>query len=101
VSASAERELARAPEGREPIATREGGRTGDPVAGVPPPGEEIHIPGPTLIPFVCAIGITLVVVGTTINWLFSIVGAVIVAITVVRWIRDARAEIESLPDEHH
>ncbi len=32
-----------------------------------PAGEEIHLPGPTLIPFVSAIGITLIVVGTTIN----------------------------------
>jgi len=101
VSTSTERELTRTPEGREPVATREGGRAGDPVARVPPAGEEIHIPGPSLIPLVCAIGITLAVIGTTINWLFSIVGVVIVAITVVRWIRDTRSDVESLPDEHH
>jgi hypothetical protein len=101
VSASAERDLTRAPEGGEPVATREGAPTGHPVAGAPPVSEEIHIPGPTLIPFVCAIGITLVVIGTTINWLFSIVGVVIVAITVVRWIRDTRSDVESLPEEHH
>jgi Flp pilus assembly protein TadB len=99
VSASAERELTRAPQGREPVAAREGARTGD-LAAPPPPGEEIHIPGPSLIPVVCAIGITVVVIGTTINWLFSVVGVVIVAITVVRWVRDTRADVESLPEEH-
>jgi hypothetical protein len=101
VSASAERELTRAPEGREPVETREGAPTGHPVVGAPPVGEEIHIPGPTLLPFICAIGITLVVIGTTINWLFSIVGVVIVAITVVRWIGDTRRDVAELPEEHH
>jgi Flp pilus assembly protein TadB len=100
VSASAERELTRAPEGREPVATREGAPTGVPVGGPPPAGEEIHLPGPTLIPFVCAIGITLIVVGTTINWLFSALGVVIVAITVWRWIRDTRRDMTELPEEH-
>jgi hypothetical protein len=67
----------------------------------PPPGEEIHLPGPTLIPFLCAIGITLVVVGTTISWLFSIAGAVIVILTIVRWITDVRRDVSELPEEHH
>jgi hypothetical protein len=67
----------------------------------PPAGEEIHLPGPTLIPFLSAIGITLVVVGTTINILFSIIGLVIFAGTTIRWIRDTRRDIEALPEEHH
>ena len=41
----------------------------------PPVGEEIHLPGPSLLPLLCAVGITLAVIGTTINWLISIVGA--------------------------
>ena len=67
----------------------------------PPVGEEIHLPGPTLIPLVMAIGITLIVVGTTINWLFTIVGGIIFIITLVRWIRDTRRDVAALPDEHH
>jgi Flp pilus assembly protein TadB len=67
----------------------------------PPPGEEIHLPGPTLIPFAMAIGITLVVIGTTINWLFSAVGGVIFVVTLVMWIRDTRRDISELPEEHH
>jgi Flp pilus assembly protein TadB len=66
----------------------------------PPPGEEIHLPGPTLIPFVCAVGITLIVIGTTINWIFSASGAVIFIITVVMWIRDTRRDVAALPEEH-
>jgi hypothetical protein len=67
----------------------------------PPAGEEIHLPGPTVIPFVSAIGITLAVIGTTINWLFSIIGVVIFIVTTVLWIRDTRRDVSALPEEHH
>jgi hypothetical protein len=67
----------------------------------PPVGEEIHLPGPTLIPLLTAVGITLIVIGTTINWLFSIIGAVIFVLCVIRWIRDTRRDVAALPEEHH
>ena len=67
---------------------------------VPPAGEEIHLPGPTLIPFVSAIGLTLIVIGTTIDWIFSAIGAVIFIITTVMWIRDTRRDVSQLPEEH-
>ena len=67
---------------------------------VPPVGEEIHLPGPTLIPLACAVGITLIVVGTTISVFFIIVGAVIFILTTARWIRDTRRDIAELPEEH-
>jgi hypothetical protein len=66
----------------------------------PPVGEEIHLPGPSLLPFFCAVGITLIVVGTTTTWIFSIIGGVIFLITVVRWISDTRRDIDALPEEH-
>jgi hypothetical protein len=68
---------------------------------VPPAGEEIHLAGPSALPFVMAIGITLVVIGTTINWLFSIIGVIIVIVTLVRWIQDTRRNIGELPEQHH
>ncbi len=67
----------------------------------PPAGEDIHLPGNTIIPFVTAIGITLIVIGTTIDWLFSIAGLVILVVCVVRWIRDTRRDVAALPEEHH
>jgi hypothetical protein len=66
----------------------------------PPPGEEIHLPGPSLIPFVNAIGITLMVIGTTINWFISIAGLIIFLVTVWRWVRDTRRDVENLPETH-
>ena len=66
----------------------------------PPPGEEIHLPGPTLIPFVSAVGITLTVIGTTIDWIFSAIGLIIFIVTTVIWIRDTRRDVSQLPEEH-
>ncbi len=67
----------------------------------PPVGEEIHLPGPTIIPFVCAIGITLIVIGTTITWILTIIGAIIFLITLLMWVRDTRRDVDALPEEHH
>ncbi|HWF56273.1 MAG TPA: hypothetical protein VG223_16660 [Solirubrobacteraceae bacterium] len=66
----------------------------------PPVGEEIHLPGPTLIPIMTAVGITCIVIGTTINWLISILGVIIFVITAGIWIRDVRHDIDELPEEH-
>jgi ABC-type transport system involved in Fe-S cluster assembly fused permease/ATPase subunit len=67
----------------------------------PPVGEEVHMPSPSLIPFLTAIAITLVVIGTTIDWVFSAIGLVILIITTIMWIRDTRGDVASLPEEHH
>ena len=66
----------------------------------PPVGEEIHLPGPSFIPVGCAIGITGVVVGTTIDWIWSALGGVIFIITLVIWIRDTTRDVSELPEEH-
>ena len=68
---------------------------------VPPVGEEIHLPGPSFIPVACAIGITLVVIGTTIDWIWTIIGGIIFIVTVWMWIRDTSRDIAALPEEHH
>jgi chromate transport protein ChrA len=73
----------------------------EPYQEAPPVGEEIHLPGPTLIPLMTAIGITLVVIGTTINWIFCIVGGVIAIVALAMWIRDTRRDVSELPEEHH
>ena len=48
----------------------------------PPVGEEVHIPGPSILPFVTAIAITLMVIGTTINWIFSGIGLAVFIVVV-------------------
>jgi hypothetical protein len=71
------------------------------TAPAAPAGEEIHLPGPTIIPLVTALGITFVVIGTTLGWWLSIVGGVILVVTIVRWIQDTRRDIDALPEQHH
>jgi hypothetical protein len=66
----------------------------------PPAGEEIHIPGPSLLPLACAIAITLTVIGTTINLIISVIGLIAFVIIVIRWIADTRRDIAELPEEH-
>ncbi len=73
----------------------------DPTPITPPPvGEEIHLPGPSLLPFFNAIGITLGVIGITIGWWLTIVGAPIFLYTTTRWILDTRRDISHLPLDH-
>jgi hypothetical protein len=67
----------------------------------PPVGEEIHLPGPSLLPLLCAIGITAMVIGTTLSWYISIAGLILFLVTTVRWISDTRRDIDDLPEEHH
>ncbi|MGH2862920.1 MAG: hypothetical protein ACRDLT_15660 [Solirubrobacteraceae bacterium] len=68
---------------------------------LPPVGEEIHVPGGSVLPLVVAIGLTLLVIGSTIWWAWSALGAVITAVGVWIWVRDARRELDELPEEHH
>jgi hypothetical protein len=66
----------------------------------PPVGEEIHLPGPSLIPFLNAVGISLAIVGITTFIEFTIVGVILFLATLVRWIRDVRRDFDELPLEH-
>jgi hypothetical protein len=64
---------------------------------VPPVGEEIHLPGPTILPLLSAVGITLVLVGITTFIVLTIAGGLLTIGCVVRWIKDTRREIDELP----
>jgi Flp pilus assembly protein TadB len=67
---------------------------------LPPPTEEIHLPGPSYLPPVMALGITLIVVGVVLNpWVVG-VGALLLLVTLVRWVRQTREEMAELPLEH-
>jgi hypothetical protein len=64
---------------------------------VPPVGEEIHLPGPSVLPLLTALGITLALVGVTTFIELTIVGGLLTVGCVVRWIKDTRQEIDELP----
>ncbi len=68
---------------------------------IPPVGEEIHLPGPSILPLLTAVGITLALIGVTTFIEFTIVGVILTVWCIVRWIKDTRREIDELPlDEH-
>lgn len=67
---------------------------------VPPVGEEIHLPGPSLLPIFNAAGITLAVIGTTLGLPFVIVGVALFGYTTFKWIASTRKDIAELPPEH-
>jgi hypothetical protein len=66
----------------------------------PPVGEEIHLPGPSIIPLLNAVGLTLSIVGITTFIEFTVVGVILFLVTLVIWIRDVRRDFNELPLEH-
>ena len=68
---------------------------------VPPAGEEIHLPGPSILPVLTALGITLALVGVTTFIEFTVIGGILTIVCVVRWIKETRHEIDELPLDAH
>jgi hypothetical protein len=63
--------------------------------------EQIHLPGPSVIPLATAAGITVSLVGLILAWWITAAGLAITVIAVARWIRVVREEIDELPTERH
>jgi Flp pilus assembly protein TadB len=72
----------------------------DPQHEPPPVGEEVHLPGPTLIPVLTAAGIAVALVGVTTTWILTIAGGILAIACIIRWIRDTRRDVADLPLEH-
>ncbi|MGI8559239.1 MAG: hypothetical protein ACR2ND_13215 [Solirubrobacteraceae bacterium] len=67
---------------------------------VPPAGEEIHIPGPSILPLMLAVGLTLSLIGVTISLIITAIGLAITIPVLIRWVRSTREDIDELPAEH-
>jgi hypothetical protein len=67
---------------------------------VPPVGEEIHLPGPSLQPLLLAFGITLSLVGVTLGRFVMVSGLILTVWVILRWIADTRRDINALPADH-
>ena len=74
----------------------------DPAAreAPPPPSEQLHLPGPSYLPALVALGTTIALVGVVLAWALFAIGMAILVVALVRWIREARAEMAELPLEH-
>jgi hypothetical protein len=68
---------------------------------VAPVGEEVHLPGPSILPVLTGVGITLTLVGVTTFIELTVIGAVLTIGCVVRWIKDTRHDIDELPLDAH
>jgi hypothetical protein len=68
---------------------------------IPPAGEEIHLPGPSIQPLLLTIGITVGLVGVTTFFPLVIAGVILTVWVIVSWVRQTRREIDELPLEHH
>lgn len=66
----------------------------------PPAGEDIHLPGPSLLPILNAAGITIAIIGITTSMILLVAGLALFLYTTVRWIADTRRDISELPLEH-
>jgi hypothetical protein len=64
---------------------------------IPPAGEEIHLPGPSILPPLTAIGIALALVGVTTMIELTVIGVLLTIGCVWRWIKDTRHDIDELP----
>jgi hypothetical protein len=67
---------------------------------VPPPAEAIHMPEPSYLPFVLALGITIALVGILTGIVVVLIGVIISLTVIVRWIRRTRDEMAELPLDH-
>jgi hypothetical protein len=68
---------------------------------IPPVGEEIHLPGPSILPMLTAVGITLALVGVTTFIEFTVIGGILTVVCIALWIKETIRETNELPlDEH-
>jgi O-antigen ligase len=73
----------------------------DDMPDAPPTGEQIHVPTPSILPVLNALGLSTAIVGITISLVLVIAGLLLFLGTAIVWIRDAKREMEDLPLEHH
>jgi hypothetical protein len=64
---------------------------------VPPVGEELHLPGPSMDPLLLTVGITIALIGVVTSLLMVIAGGLLSLVIIVRWIAGARRDIDELP----
>jgi Flp pilus assembly protein TadB len=67
---------------------------------VPEAGEAVHLPEPSYLPVLVALGITVIVVGVVLNWVIVGIGVLITVVTILRWVSAVREEMAELPLEH-
>ena len=73
----------------------------DDMFEAPPVGEQIHLPNPSILPVLNAIGLSIAIIGIPISLVVIVPGLVLFLVTAVIWILGARREMDELPLDHH
>ncbi len=60
--------------------------------------EEIHLPPPSAVPLVTAIGLSILVVGLIVDWVLIAVGGIVLIVSILWWIADAERDYDNLPE---
>ena len=71
------------------------------TTGIPPAGEEVHMPAPSALPLINAAALAIAIVAITISWWVVAGAALVFLATAARWIRDVKRDVAELPLEHH
>jgi hypothetical protein len=66
----------------------------------PPAGEQIHLPEPSLLPILNAIGLAVAIIGVPISRVIVVAGLVLFLVTAAIWIAKTRREMDELPLDH-
>ena len=67
---------------------------------IPPVGEEIHMPAPSILPLVNSAALAAMIVCITLSWWLVAIFGVVFLITTIRWVADVRRDIAELPLDH-
>jgi O-antigen ligase len=73
----------------------------DDILEAAPAGEQIHLPEPSLLPVLNAVGISIAIIGIPISPILIVPGLALFLVTAAIWIGSARREFEDLPLDHH
>ena len=71
-----------------------------PEGSLEPPSEQIHLPDPSYLPALVALGLTISIVGVVFSWVIVAIGLIIFLVALFRWIRQTREEMADLPLGH-
>jgi hypothetical protein len=72
----------------------------EPQENVPPVGEEIHMPPPSILPLINAAALAAMIVSITLSVVLVIAFGIVFLWTTIIWIRDTRRDIADLPLDH-
>jgi len=64
---------------------------------IPEPTELVYVPGPSWAPMFTAVGAAALAIGAFTNFFYALVGAVVLVIAAVHWLRDSDRAAERLP----